>query len=181
MESIPQTHVMMILFVLFNPRKIAKITGEVGTSNIPIIADLGLGGVDASTIVTIKFAITILTSVFGIAQFLLKSPLRAISEDGLCMGYLRCTFFTLFFGSLFWMAGRAWLLVMAISTNKLPKEQIAIVLITWISTNFIVQALLVRQMQTIEFLNMYLSSRFDNHKNVCLCFRLSSLSVIKLD
>ena len=143
MESIPQTHVMVILFALFNPVKIAKITDEAGTSNIPIIADLGLGGVDAHTLVTIKFAITILTSVFGIAQFLSKSPLRAISKDGLCMGYLRCTFFTLFFGSLFWLAGRTWLLVMAI-TSKLPKEQIPIVLITWISTNFIVQALLVR-------------------------------------
>ena len=182
MESIPQTHVMMILFVLINPEKIAKLMGEEGgTSNIPIISDLGLGGLDASTTVKVKFAITILTSALGIAQFLSKSPLRAISKDGLCMGYLRCSFFALFFGSLFWLAGRAWLLAIAISPNKLPKEQIPIVLITWISTNFIVQALLVRQMQTIEFFNIYLSSRFDNHKIVCLCSRLWSLSVIDLD
>ena len=187
MESIPQTHIMMTLFVLFNPEKIAKLTGGEDTSddNNPLsyILDVekwGVEGLDASTLVTCKFAITILTSAWGIAQFLSKSPLRAISKDGLCMGYLRCTFFTLFFGSLFWLAGRTWLLVMAI-TSKLPKEQIPIVLITWISTNFIVQALLVRQMQTIEFLNIYLSSRFDNHKNVFLCFRLSPLSVIELD
>ena len=177
MESIPQTHVMMILFLLINPEKIAKLTGESGTSNIPIISDLGFGGLDASTIVTIKFIITILTSAFGIAQFLSKSPLRAISKDGLCMGYLKCSFFTLFVGSLLWLAGRAFLLSMAILLCA--ADNIPIVLITWILTNFIVQALLVRQ--TIEFLNIYLSSRSDNHKNVCLCSRLWSLSVIDLD
>ena len=151
MESIPQTHVMVILFALFNPVKIAKITDEAGTSNIPIIADLGLGGVDAHTLVTIKFAITILTSVFGIAQFLSKSPLRAISKDGLCMGYFKCTFFTIFFASLLWLAARAaWLAwAIALYDKDNVEGKIPFVLITWISTNFIVQVLLVRQ--TVEF------------------------------
>ena len=138
MESIPQTHVMMILFVLINPEKIAKLTGESGTSNIPIISDLGLGGL-------VKFTITILTSALGIAQFLSKSPLRAISKDGLCMGYLRCTFFTLFFGSLLWLAGRAFWLAAAIAfvVDDNDKGKIPIVVTTWISANFIVQVLLV--------------------------------------
>ena len=142
MESIPQTHVMMILFLLINPEKIAKLTGESGTSNIPIISDLGFGGLDASTIVTIKFAITILTSAWGIAQFLSKSPLRAISKDGFCMGYLKCSFFTLFFGSLLWLAGRAFWLAAAI-LFVVDKGKIPIVVTTWISANFIVQVLLV--------------------------------------
>ena len=72
MESIPQTHIMMTLFVLFNPEKIAKITDGDDTSddNNPLnyILDVekwGLG-LDASHLVTIKFAITILTSAWGI-------------------------------------------------------------------------------------------------------------------
>jgi len=144
-ESIPQTHVMMILFLLINPEKIAKLTGESGTSNIPIISDLGFGGLDTSTIVTIKFIITILTSAFGIAQFLSKSPLRAISKDGFCMGYLKCSFFTLFFGSLLWLAGRAFWLAAAIVfvVDNDDKGKIPYVVTTWISANFIVQVLLV--------------------------------------
>ena len=142
---------MMILFVLINPEKIAKLTGESGTSNIPIISDLGLGGLDASTIVKIKFTITILTSALGIAQFLSKSPLRAISKDGLCMGYFKCTFFTIFFASLLWLAARAAWLAWAIALYDQDnlEGKIPFVLITWISTNFIVQVLLVRQ--TVEF------------------------------
>ena len=159
MESIPQTHIMMTLFVLFNPEKIAKLTGGEDTSddNNPLnyILDVekwGVEGLDASTLVTCKFAITILTSAWGIAQFLSKSPLRAISKDGFCMGYLKCSFFTLFFGSLLWLAGRAFWLALAISAaaeyeGHGDKEHIPIVIISWICVNFIFQGLLVRNVE----------------------------------
>ena len=152
MESIPQTHIMMTLFVLFNPEKIAQLTGGEDTSddNNPLsyILDVekwGVEGLDASTLVTCKFAITILTSAWGIAQFLSKSPLRAISKDGFCIGYLKCSFFTLFFGSLLWLAGRAFWLAAAIVfvVDQDDKGKIPYVVTTWISANFIVQVLLV--------------------------------------
>ena len=156
MESIPQTHIMMTLFVLLNPEKLAKFTGGDDTSddNNPLSYILDVenwGGLDASTLVTCKFAITILTSAWGIAQFLSKSPLRAISKDGLCMGYFKCTFFTIFFASLLWLAARAaWLAwAIALYDKDNVEGKIPFVLITWISTNFIVQVLLVRQ--TVEF------------------------------
>ena len=136
-ESIPQTHIMMTLLFIFNPDKMAQLGGE---DNNLVTQHTPLDGAD---LITLKFILSVLTSSFGIANFLARGPFRAISKDGHCDGYLKGSFFTILFASSLWMVGKPFWLVPALLKFNADKHFIPIINIIWIGFSLILQGIVV--------------------------------------